>query len=1211
MGSHIVRTGRRPESVTATSAVADVLRSAGEPLEADIRQFMEPRFAADFSRLPVRASAVGLSVGRPDDPAETAADGLATDALSGSRTGQRADFSRIRVHTGARAAEAARAVGARAFTVGTDIVFGFGEYQPRSPSGRRLLAHELAHVAQGNTRTIRRQPAPASRGEDERVPHTIRIPAGLASRRQLLRYVETVIFGHAVNLPWSASTSEIDVVLAEPAKHVGRAVRFSVRRAELARYGRPPSADTKAALDQDYSALDKGDRARIDAEVARRYSAGTGERPGLPIGRGEHAKAEIWAGYRRQLLADKRRLDALPYAIKSLLGGPENFAPEQYDILIRLAGKLSQFSEADLKDFDARSLDLAELEASIDRYLAAKAAREREVEHRETVARRLYGTKALYEQYKKLGKLPSAMERAAAGYLKYHADKVTELGAEAAKLRQQEIAEFTANLTKHGFADQADFERTLDAYEKVFLQETVEITVDYLGKLDRQFLDAQQRYSDDAVIDTLLAQVKATPAPALVEKANSVPPKTSPYPAASKQDLEAADLRARAKQAIRALPGHPLVADDRFPHLELATADRKSAKATILAYLRTRRANVNESQGNLRSDPKAVYKLSEVLVSSMEIQGIEPDSAAYSLINDRRAKYVGNEAWIGVLLGVVGLALALLIPVGGVLGAGAALGAAGIGVYQTISEFKEYQKMKKFADTGLGGEPNFTWVLLAALGAGLDLGGALRAVDGIWDAIVLFNKAPDLTKFAASLDTLPAKVRQNVLRAAVAKIEADQALLRFGAKAGGSLHSGVAGLNAVPEFAYALYALARRGRIGFDRFMTEMKAAKLIDAAQLPAEQLTKLKAMFEEAREVVKEVTRAGRQFGLTEDEIGAFIKQISVDPSLSVGGIKTAMADTAKAKPAVAAGRKRTAQPKAPLDVRERVTAAEKLADVERRIAESTASIRAEGEAAAAANKELKAVSASPPKLPESLTERLRPVHRLESLEEKIEAIDKLSGAGNLAVEEQTYLAWRRRMLELEKQAKDATGTAADLNFRLPELLTEKEAAGAALREASKDLIDVMRTAGPNYKARSKLAVDQVMSQATWDALQRKPRLATDHLVSLDRLSKLPQLNRLLALYTEASPAVKAEIKAALEALGDRPDNLYRMNAVANGPKLKGKKSWHEIDFKKAAEFGYTADDVKRMRLLEDNSLAAILQRVEELTARFTARVHGAAKP
>jgi hypothetical protein len=58
------------------------------------------------------------------------------------------DFSDVRVHADAGAAASARAVGAQAYTVGSDIVFGSGRYRPQTRGGAHLLAHELAHVVQ-------------------------------------------------------------------------------------------------------------------------------------------------------------------------------------------------------------------------------------------------------------------------------------------------------------------------------------------------------------------------------------------------------------------------------------------------------------------------------------------------------------------------------------------------------------------------------------------------------------------------------------------------------------------------------------------------------------------------------------------------------------------------------------------------------------------------------------------------------------------------------------------------------------------------------------------------------------------------------------------------------------------------------------------------------------------------------------------------------
>ena len=58
------------------------------------------------------------------------------------------DFDHVRVHTDRTAAESARAVSARAYTVGGDITFGPGQYAPDASEGRRLIAHELTHVVQ-------------------------------------------------------------------------------------------------------------------------------------------------------------------------------------------------------------------------------------------------------------------------------------------------------------------------------------------------------------------------------------------------------------------------------------------------------------------------------------------------------------------------------------------------------------------------------------------------------------------------------------------------------------------------------------------------------------------------------------------------------------------------------------------------------------------------------------------------------------------------------------------------------------------------------------------------------------------------------------------------------------------------------------------------------------------------------------------------------
>ena len=86
----------------------------GLPLPPGVRQFMEPRF--------------------------------------------RADFSGVRIHTDAKAAGLASRLAARAFAFGKHVFFGRGEFRPDSPAGVELIAHELTHTIQQRA-VVQRQEA--------------------------------------------------------------------------------------------------------------------------------------------------------------------------------------------------------------------------------------------------------------------------------------------------------------------------------------------------------------------------------------------------------------------------------------------------------------------------------------------------------------------------------------------------------------------------------------------------------------------------------------------------------------------------------------------------------------------------------------------------------------------------------------------------------------------------------------------------------------------------------------------------------------------------------------------------------------------------------------------------------------------------------------------------------------------------------------------
>jgi hypothetical protein len=71
------------------------------------------------------------------------------------------DFSKVRIHTDTAATQSARSINALAYTTRNNIVFNSGQYDPQTNAGKKLLGHELAHIIQQRQgKTIQRAPAP-------------------------------------------------------------------------------------------------------------------------------------------------------------------------------------------------------------------------------------------------------------------------------------------------------------------------------------------------------------------------------------------------------------------------------------------------------------------------------------------------------------------------------------------------------------------------------------------------------------------------------------------------------------------------------------------------------------------------------------------------------------------------------------------------------------------------------------------------------------------------------------------------------------------------------------------------------------------------------------------------------------------------------------------------------------------------------------------
>lgn len=153
----------------ADSVAAQVM-SGGHDSSGGISQFATPNIS--------RLQASGLSEGGFEAPAEVESriqrmqgggNALPTSEVNFFAQRMGYDFSGVRVHTDSNAVQASRDIQAKAFTVGNNIAFGDGAYQPGTSAGRHLLAHELTHVVQQGQATkapVQRKPANIQRDDN-------------------------------------------------------------------------------------------------------------------------------------------------------------------------------------------------------------------------------------------------------------------------------------------------------------------------------------------------------------------------------------------------------------------------------------------------------------------------------------------------------------------------------------------------------------------------------------------------------------------------------------------------------------------------------------------------------------------------------------------------------------------------------------------------------------------------------------------------------------------------------------------------------------------------------------------------------------------------------------------------------------------------------------------------------------------------------------
>lgn len=345
-------TAQSPEHSEAVPAsVGQVLASSGRPLESSLKQDMEAGFGYDFSN--------------------------------------------VRVHIGAFAEQSAKDVNANAYTVGHNIVFGTGQFSPETLLGRRLIAHELTHVVQqsaaiqiqndgqvnkcissrtianANIQLIQREPK-----KDKKVSDYYRfkvlIPSDYTTVEQMYRLFERVAYGRETNSKWRCND------YCDMDKNRGKIIEFDATKSEVEKLTDPALQKNQETNKKKYEQLPSKKKLEVTAEVDKRYSASTGDKPGTKINKKtEEGKARQWDQILDEVMKEKENLEKQPPEIKQLMGGEGNFKPENYPQLQRIAEKLKQFGPEDFAAYKLLAIKATDkidlFEKSVDMYLARKA----------------------------------------------------------------------------------------------------------------------------------------------------------------------------------------------------------------------------------------------------------------------------------------------------------------------------------------------------------------------------------------------------------------------------------------------------------------------------------------------------------------------------------------------------------------------------------------------------------------------------------------------------------------------------------------------------------------------------------------------------------------------------------------------------------------------------------------------------------------------
>ncbi|WP_432828740.1 hypothetical protein [Dactylosporangium sp. CA-092794] len=344
---------------------------------------------------------------------------------------------------------------------------------------------------------------------------------------------------------------------------------------------------------------------------------------------------------------------------------------------------------------------------------------------------------------------------------------------------------------------------------------------------------------------------------------------------------QAKAMRTAADILINNVARSKVVAAEDFDRAALARAAWNDVPGLIRDYIAEHRKSVAETRGHLVNDHAFVYQLPDLIEVAAKRLGLADGSIYRRIIEDRIARYHMQNAVKQIALAVLTLAIAFATAGTGLVAVLGAAAVAGLGTYQAIDAYAEYSRMHAaYQARMIAADPSIAWVIVAAIGALIDLGavgGTLARLDAaltkdVREAIRTFNtsKAPN------KVETLTkALVEQGVPEDIVAAIvPAARVEARQGASVAARTVDALTAFDAgAPEGLAKMVRLVwvadRRGVTTLDRFVAQLQADRLIAEGELSAGEAAVLRDAFGQARAAVVRLNEAARAAYLTDSRL------------------------------------------------------------------------------------------------------------------------------------------------------------------------------------------------------------------------------------------------------------------------------------------------------------------------------------------------------